>query len=240
MDMRIFATDKDKDIYRYAPPDSNELHEKEIIVTYDGGERETLFFRTMQGTESPTSFGADSREAAGSSNARNYRCAKIADAIWLAAAMPPLPPAAYILDLGAGHVTRAARTAQGDFALSFGAQEGASDASRKHELTTDLNENTVEWTFGITESSVISESFGGGTVELTRPYAPEAAKLSASGFRAVKITDTIFLQTAAVTSGKTVKSVCLLSDFCHVLCIGCIFDPEGAVQIIGGHGKYTH
>ena len=240
MDLRVFTTEKDKDIYRYAPPDSYELHGKELIVTYDGGERETLFFRTIQETANPTLIGGDNHEAEGSGTARSHRCVKIADAVWLAVAAPPLPPAAYVLDLGAGLITRASRTAESDFVLSFGAREGAPESTQKHELTGDLNDNTVEWTFGISKPSVISVSFESGTAELTRPYAPEAPKLSVGGFHAVKITDTIFLQTASVTCEKTIKSVCLLSDFRHVLCVGCIFDPEGAVRIIGGHGKYIH
>ena len=221
MDLRCFSSDMSGDLYRYAAPESFEILGKEFPVVFDGGERVLLKL-----------------PAADASNAdaeRGVRCAKIADNVWLVAFGNSELPAAYVLDLGAGLVTRAVMSSNGGFALSFGAIENAGDA--RHAVTDELAGNTVEWTFGVGESSVIRVSYGDSAVELTRPRAPDAQKLTATSFRAVKITETIYLQTVVVADGKA--NVCLLSDFSRVLCIGCVFGLDNAVRMIAGYGVVT-
>ena len=213
MDLRNFTL-SGEDYSLYAPPGNYELRGKQFTVTFNGGKRLTLSFPSE----------------------RSPRCVKITDSVWLIATLPPEPLAACVLDLEAGLVTRAIPLHDGGFELSFGALEGISGPL--HKLTNELTGNTVEWIFGAADSSVIRIGFEDNTVALTRPFARGEPKLLASGFNAVKITETVYLQTAIVTCDKKVMSVCLLSDFHRVLSVGCVFGPGEAARIIGGHGRF--
>jgi hypothetical protein len=214
MDMRDFTIKPEEEISRYAPPASYELRGKQFTVIFEGGEKAALMFPEENGPH----------------------CMKIKDSIWLIVTQPPEPPAVYVLDLENGLVTRAVPAADGGLDLSFGALEGKS--AQLHSLTGDLLGNTVEWVLGVSEASVICVSFEDNAAVLTRPFAPDAPKLSVAGFRAVRITDTVFLQVASVTYGEKAASVCLLSDYHRVLSVGCILRPEKAARMIGGHGRY--
>lgn len=216
MDMRVFTSAPDKDITNYAPPENYELYGKQFTVTYDGGERETLAFPT---DHSP-------------------HCVKIKEAIWLVTALAPASSAVYVLDLEANLVTRAVPTPGSGFGIAIGALDGSS--GQHHILTDELSGNTVEWTLGMLGSSVIRVDYKDGAVILARPFAPDAPKLSAEFFSAVKISDTVYLQTAVVKCDEAVTPVCLLSDFHRVLCAGRLFGPDNDVRMIGGHGRYPH
>jgi hypothetical protein len=213
MDMRIFAPVAD-DFSLYAPPENYELHGKQFNVTFNGGKRMTLAFPAK----------------------RSPRCVKIKDGIWLVASLPPEPPAACVLDLDTGLVTRAIPGNDGMFELSFGVLEGAS--TPLHEPTDDLIGNSVEWTLGVARSSVFRIKYEEGTTILSQPLTRGAPKPSVAGFHAVKITDTVYLQIAVVTCGGVANSVCLLSDFHRLLCAGCVFGPGNTAWMIGGHGRY--
>ena len=213
MDLRIFSKKQD-DIALYAPPGNFELSGKQFFVTFDSGEQITLAIPTDGGP----------------------RCVKVKDAIWLIVSQPPEPACAIILDLDAGLLTRATPATAGGFELSFGALEGV--AAPHHEFSGILDGNTVDWTLGVTESSFIRASYQDGSVALTRPLAQDAPALTVTGFRAAKITDTLFLQTATVACDGEVVNVCLATDLHRVLCAGCIFGPADAVRMIGGHGRY--
>ena len=216
MDLRVFTAEANGDISSYAPPENFELRGKTFAVTFDGGKRMTL------------SFSAE----------RSPYCVKIRDSIWLITTLPSEPPAACVFDLETGLVTRVIPDSDGGFELSFGAFEGVSEPY--HELTDALAGNTVEWTFGVSEPSVIRISYGSNKITLIRPLAYKAPKLTVTGFRAVRITEHIFLQVAAITCEGTVFQACLLSDFHRILCVGSIFSPGDAVRMIGGPGRYPN
>ena len=220
MDLREFGSGTGEDIFLYAAPESFELRGKELCVEFDGGERTTLI------------FSADESE----SSSGKQHCTKIGDAIWLVAQVRLGIFIAYVLDLGTGLATRATRSTDGGFEMSFGALDGAT--GQRHAYTDDLEGNTVEWTLGMHESSVIRMSYKDNSIELTRPYSPDLPTPSISSFRVVKITDTIYLKTAAIMYDNEEKFVCLLCDFHRVLCVGSVFDTKGNVRMIGGHGGY--
>ena len=213
MDMRVFTSASSEDISRYAPPENFELRGKSYSVIFEGGRRMTLAFPKERGPS----------------------CVKIKDSIWLVATTSLEPPAACVLDLDAGLVTRVIPSSDGGFELSFGALEGISGPH--HELADDLTGNTVEWTFGVLESSVIRAALGNGKATLTRPFAHKAKKLTAKGYHTVKITKQVYLQVATVTSGDTAYQICLLCDFHRILCVGSLFGPGDDIRVIGGHGK---
>ena len=214
MDLRVFAAASGEDVTRYAPPESFELYGKTFAVTFDGGKRMTL------------SFPAE----------RSPRCVKIRDSIWLITTLPSEPPAACVFDLETGLVTRVIPASDDGFDISFGSFEGVSGPY--HELTYDLAGNTVDWTLGVEESSVIRVSYGGGGPMLTRPLNNKAPGLTVTGFRAVRITEQVYLQVAYVKCRDTVYQACMLCDFMRILCVGTVFYPGEAARVLGGYGKF--
>ena len=121
---------------------------------------------------------------------------------------------AYAIDIEQGAVTRVADGDNGP-AISFGI---FGDGKKRHELTRELDDNTVMWIFGTERALSVTACYSGGGVSLSRPAGLK--ELSVSEFAAVSLGGGFYLQCARVCGYDEPLTVALLSDFTRNLCVG--------------------
>ena len=141
-----------------------------------------------------------------------YECSKLGESLFLANGRG----AAFAIDTARGAVTCVALGGGTPIVTTgvFG------DNTGKHELTSDLDGNTVKWCLGALR---ITAEYTVGSVALSGDR-----ELSASELTAVALGDGVYLQVAIVSGFKRPVTVALLCDFTLCTCIGAILgmDPQ--------------
>ena len=155
-----------------------------------------------------------------------YECSKVRDALYLLIGQG----AAYAIDTELSAVTRVSAEKNGT-AISMGV---FGDGSKRHELTQDMDGNTVMWSCGAKSEFSVTARYSGGGVSLSRTL--ELAELSASEFAVVSLGGCCYIQCALVRGYDEPLTVVLISDFTSNLCVGAVLG--GAPRRFAGYATH--
>ena len=232
MDMKKYASMPVSDIESYQYAASYELAGKEFTFKMDDGSSATMAFAAFPCKEVCVN---------GAASGVNYDCVKISDHVVYFTYRLPEAFVAYVLDMEKGRITRAVTGTGSKTVINFGVAGNSNDLQT---FTDDLSGNKVRWTLGKLETSTFLAAYGADGLSLTRPYAADAPAITASDFRAVKITDSVYLQTAVIqTAGETV-SVNMVSNFWNITCVGSIYGVSATkgvrCKLFAGYGRFMN
>jgi hypothetical protein len=143
----------------------------------------------------------------------SYDCTKAGETLYLVVS----PGAAYAIDTKKCAVTRVISRAS-TLSISTGV---FGDAAAPHELTRDMDGNTVTWTLGAGITLEVTANYANGGVSLAR--APELPEKSASDFIAVALGGGRYLQAALICGQGESLAATLIADFTQDICVGVIF-----------------
>jgi hypothetical protein len=230
MGIRELIAPPASDLGSYQAPMNYELAGKTIDIKFEDGGTASFEFAEYPVRE----VGVD-----GSAQKLPYCCAKVADTVFLLQYLVRDVYVALALDTETQTATRVIADSKLQITRSVGAI-GSGGSAEKHTTAPGLK-GTITWTFGKKPSSVFKVVYGGEGVAITSDGT--AGELAATDFAAVRVTDTVYLQTAIVTAGGHKNVAVLLSNFNNLTSVGGIFrvaPGEGAVHTpIGGYGRFT-
>ena len=229
MDMHKYADLPTSDIESYTASSSFELAGKELEFKIDDGSSFSMTFAAFPNKEVYVN---------GASRGISYHCAKISDQVVYITYRLPESFMAYIFDIEKGLLTRIVTDKKNNSVFSFGA---IGELKNLHSFSDDLGGNTIRWTLGKSESSVFLAVYNADGVSLARPYAESAPNVIVTDFRAVKITDSVYLQKALIKIGTEEINVNMVSNFWNVTCIGSIFNASVtkgvSTRLFAGYGR---
>jgi hypothetical protein len=228
MGIRELIAPPASDLGGYQAPMNYEFAGETLDIHFDGGGTASFAF---------ADFPARDVSVDGSLQKLPYRCAKIADTVFLLTYLVRDACVAVALDSRTNSATRVTIDEKMRITHTCGAiGAGAGTHAPAHALS-----GKITWTFGKKAASVFKAVYGDDTVAVTSAGIPDA--LAVSDFSAVRVTDTVLLQTAIVTAKGRKSAVVLLSNFYNVTSVGGVFQvtaDEGPVFTpLGGYGRFA-
>jgi len=231
MDLKTLRKNEAAGFGGYSIPACFELAGENLSVTFDNGEEVRLDFAS----------GKELTLSDGTGKAHHYKCAKTGASSYFVAYADGDRCTSLAVDTATGLVTRVETDASAKQSLSFGAAHNSADGGRQSIATDDFAGNAFVWTFGAEAEYIAAARYETNAASVSYPLAGDAAPDTAvSGFTAVRLSEGIYLQSAAVTTNERTFSVALVTNFNNMLCAGGVFgvsNGEVTHLIIGGYGS---
>ncbi|MCL1835135.1 MAG: MoaF N-terminal domain-containing protein [Oscillospiraceae bacterium] len=231
MDLKALRKNETAGFGGYSIPACHELAGESLSVTFENGEEMRIDFAARPELTLSTGPGKTCR----------YKCAKTGANSYFVSFADGERCTSLAVDAATGLVTRVETDASAKPSLSFGKAAHGADGGRQSIATDDFAGNAFVWSFGAEAEYVAAARYEPNAVTVSYPLMGDAASDTAvSGFAAVRLSEGVYLQSAAVTVNGQTFSVALVSNFNNMLCAGGVFGvnkSEVTHLIIGGYGS---
>ena len=225
-----FASIPKSDIESYQAPTCFELAGKELTFRIAGGTPVSLSFAAFPYKEVYID---------GAASGIAYECAKIGEHVVFLTYSLPEVFVTYVIDIEKELVTRIVTDGAFKSIVSFGS---VSNSSTLHAFSDDQAGNKVRWILGKQDESAFLAEYKAGGADVTRPYATSAPAVKVTDYKAVKITDEIYLSIAVVDAGGKKANLIMASNFWNITCIGSLYSltpTHGAsCKLFAGYGRF--
>lgn len=232
MYVKRFASLPNSDIESYQAPTCFELAGKELTLKMTDGTQVLMSF---------AAFPCKEVFLNGAARGLDYECMKIGEHVVYITYVLPEVFAAYVLDMEKGNVTRVVTDAENSSVISFGS---INDSGALHAFSDDLAGNKVRWILGKQDESAFLAEYLADGMNVTRPYVSSAPALAVTGFRTVKITDSIYLTAAVVETDGAKVNLIMAANFWNITCVGSIFSRTvtegGRNRLFAGYGRFMN
>jgi len=232
MYVQRFASIPKSDIESYQAPTCFELAGRKFTFKMAGSLPVTMSF---------AEFPCKEVFVDGAASGIAYECAKIGEQVVFLTYCLPEVFVAYILDIEKELVTRVVFDGDNNITVNFGSVGNLYDL---HAFSDDQAGNKVRWILGKQDESAFLANYSVDGVDISRPYATSTPVVTASDFKAVKITDTIYLSIAIVEAGGQKVNLAMVSNYWNITCIGSLYSltpTHGAsCKLFAGYGRFMN